>query len=149
MADFREQVRGQFAHIVVGVVGRVLKRDGDDLLVQAALVQHGDHADGIAAHQAQGLDDLTGEHQHIQRVVIICVSAGDQAIIGGIMRGGIEDAVQNQMARFLVQLVFLFAPFFDFDYSDKIVLGNAGRGNIMPDIAHVSHQPLGSLSVVL
>lgn len=111
MADFREQVRGQLAHIVVGVIRRVLKRDGDDLLIQAALVQHGDHPDGIAAHQAQGLDDLTGEHQHIQRVVIICVSAGDQAIIGGIMRGGIEDAVQNQMARFLVQLVFLLLPF--------------------------------------
>ena len=136
VGHFREDVGGQLADIVVAVVGGILEGDGDDLFIQLALIQHGNDADGIAAHQTQGLDHLAAKHQHVQRVVVVRIGAGNQAVVGGIVGGGVQDAVQNQGTRFLVQLVFFLAALFDLDDGDKVLRRDAGRGNVMPDIAH-------------
>ena len=72
------------------VVHGVVEGDGDDLLVQLALVPHGDDTDGIAAHQAEGRDGLAGQHQHVQRIAVVGIGAGDQPIVGRVVGGGVE-----------------------------------------------------------
>ena len=49
---------------------------------------------------------LAGEHQHVQRVSVVGIGAGDQPVVGRVMGRGIKDAVQNDMACLLIQLIF-------------------------------------------
>ena len=96
-----EDVVGQFGDVLVVFIGGVGEGDGNDLLVVLAVVQHGDVADGVAAHQGQGIQHLGAQHQHVQGVAVVAVGAGDEAVVGGVVGGGVEDAVQDDEAGLL------------------------------------------------
>ena len=85
----------------------VREGDGDDLLVVLPAVGHGDVPHGETAHQRQRGQGLGAEHQHVQRVAVVAVGPGDKAIVGGVMGGGVQNAVQDDQARLLVQLVLV------------------------------------------
>ena len=53
VGHFVKDVVGQLGDVMIGVVSGVGKGDGDDLFVVLAVVQHGDVAHGVAAHQRQ------------------------------------------------------------------------------------------------
>ena len=105
MAHLAEDMAGQLRYVTVGVVGGVLKGDCNDLLVHFPLILHGDDADGIAPYQAQRRKHLAAQHQHVQRVAVVRKGARDQTVVCRIVGRGIKDAVQNDMAGLLIQLV--------------------------------------------
>ena len=106
--DLAGDVVGQLGNVLIGVVGRVLEGNGDDLLVERAAVLHRDDADEVALNEAQRTDALRAEHQHIQRVAVVRPGAGDEAVVGGIVRGGVEYAVEDQQTGLLVQRQYKF-----------------------------------------
>lgn len=134
VTDLAGHMGGQLGDVGIEVVGRILKGDGDDLLVLRAAVLHADDTDGEAAHKAQRADALAAQYQHVQRVTVLGPRAGDEAVVRGVVRGGIEDAVQTQHARLLVELVLVLRALLDLDHGPEVLRLYAGGGDIMPDI---------------
>ena len=89
-----EDMPGQLGDVLVIVVSGVVKGDGDDFLILAAAVVHDDDADGVAPHQGHGDDVLRAEHQHVQGVAVVSVGAGDKAVVGRVVGGGVQHPVQ-------------------------------------------------------
>ena len=52
------------------------------------------------------------------------------------MGGGIQDAVQNDVARLLVQLIFFLRALLNFNDGDKVVRADARGVHIVPDVRH-------------
>ena len=129
-----KEVGGQIHQVVVGVVGGIGEGDGDDLLVVLAAVQHGDVADGVAAHQCEGVDFLRTEHQHVQRIAVVAVGAGNEAVVGGVVGGGVEHPVQDDKPGFLIQLVLLLAALGNLNDRHEVLGLEAAGADIMPDI---------------
>ena len=84
---------GQVHDIAVLVVARVGEGDGDDLLVVLSAVEHGDVPDRVAPHKRERVEHLRAEHEHVERVAVVAVAAGDEAVVRRIVCGGIENAV--------------------------------------------------------
>ena len=147
MLHFVHHVRGEIVDRLIGRVGRVAVRQGDDLLVHLAPVLHRDHADREAADERAVQDRLRAEDQHVERVAVLRESAGDEPVVRGIVGRGIKDAVQDQHPGLFVEFVLLFLPFRDLDTGEKIVRGDAFGRYVVPDV----HRKLlfGSLSFIV
>ena len=102
---------GQLVDVGILVVVGIVEGDGDDLFVSAAVIDHGDDADGVGTHQCERLERLGAEQQHVERIVIVAVGTGNEAVVGRVVGGRVQDAVEDDVARLLVQLVFLFTAF--------------------------------------
>ena len=90
---------------VVEPLGQMPGRDGDDLLVLAGVVLHRERPDGPDVDHAAG-HELTGvAHHHVDRVAVLAQGMGHEAVVPGVGHGGVEEAVDDQHARVLVQLV--------------------------------------------
>ncbi len=100
----------------------------------AAVIYHGNYANGVTTHQGEGFNLLGAKDKHIQGVLIVTVGTGDKAVICRVVGRGIQDAVQHDKAGFLIQLVLFLAALFNFHNSNKIVRGNPFGVNIMPNI---------------
>ena len=87
------------------VVGGIGEGNGNDLVVQLAAVVHPHTTDGVDLHQGHGVDGLGAKHQYVQRVSVVGVGAGDEAVVGGIVGGGVQHTVKTAHAVLLVQLV--------------------------------------------
>ena len=64
--------------------------------------------------------------------MVIRIGEGDHAIVGGVVRGGVEDAVQPQQARFLIQFIFIFSALGDLDNGNKAGWRYPCRIHIVP-----------------
>lgn len=49
-----------------------------------ALVEHSHDADGLGAEEREGHDGLLHQHQDVQRIVVLAVGAGDEAVVVGV-----------------------------------------------------------------
>ena len=136
VAHLLEGVAGQLGDVVVHVVVGVVLADGDYLLVHLAAVLHRDDAYRPAAHEGHGLYGLGADDQHVQRVPVVAVGAGDKAVVGGVMRRRVEDAVQDDEAGLLVELVFLLAALRYLDDGDEFLGAYALGVDVVPDVGH-------------
>ena len=137
MPHFLKNMRRQLRDIRIDVVIRVVKRNGDDLFVVSAVVDHRDNADGIAFHKGHRLDGLRTKNQHVKRIAVIAVGSRDKTIIGGIMRGSIQNPVKAQKPAFLVKLVFFLRTLRDFNHAHKIFRPDPVLAHIVPDVSHI------------
>jgi hypothetical protein len=121
-ANLAQDVRRQLR--LVGEVGerRIAHADGDDLVVDSLFVAHPHHADGAGLDDGQRIHRLLAEHQRIERVPVVAVGARDEAVVGRIVHGAVEDAIQPQEAGLLVQLVLVLAALLNLDDDGKGVL---------------------------
>ena len=114
--QFAQQMAGQLR--LVGVIGkrRVAHADRHDLVVDALLVAHAHHADRARLDDGQRIDGLLPEHQRVERIAIVAVGPRDEAVVGGIVHGAVEHAIETEQPRLLVQLVLVLAALGDFDH---------------------------------
>ena len=105
------EVAGFYVIAEFGVVGGY----GDDFVVAGTAVDHGHEADGAGFNQGQGLDGLLAEDQDIERIVVFGVGLGDEAVVGGVENGGVDNAVDFEEAGGFVELVFDVGAKGDFD----------------------------------
>ena len=89
---------------------------------------------GVAAHQGEGVDFLRTEHQHVQRIAVVAVGAGNEAVVGGVVGGGVEHPVQDDKPGFLIQLVLLLAALGNLNDRHEVLGLDAAGADIMPDI---------------
>ena len=138
MHHFLDDMRRKIRDIVIAVVIRIIERDRNDLVVPVTLIEHTNDADRITANQRHGKERLGAEHQHIQRVIVVRIGTRDQPVIRGIMRRGVQDAVELDQTGLLVQLIFIFASLGDFHDRDEVVRRNAFGVNFVPDIHKIN-----------
>ena len=136
VAHFLDEVRREVGDVVIGVIGRVGEGDGDDLFVLHPIVHHGDDADRVAPHERQRVERFRTQHEHIERVAVGPKRLGDEAVIGRVVRRGVQHAVEDDIAGFLVQLVFLFAALADLDHADEVLGRDAPGVQVVPDVVH-------------
>jgi hypothetical protein len=93
---------------------------------------HHHHADWADTADAARHERRAGHDQRVDRVTIIGERVRDKAIIGRVPHGGVEDAVDEQRARRLVEFIFhRFAAQRAFDHHVDIVRrGNPDRNGI-------------------
>ena len=134
MGHLIKEVGGQVHQVLDVVVGGIGEGDGDDLLVVLSPVQHGDVSNGVTAHQGHGVDGLRAHHQHVQGVPVVAVGPGDEAVVGGVVGGGVEHPVQDDKPGFLIQLVLLLAALGNLNDRHEVLGLDAAGADIMPDI---------------
>ncbi len=99
-----------------GIVGS----DSNDFVVAAAGIDHGHNADGPSFDEGERLNGFLAKDEDIQRIIVFGVGLRDEAIVGGIEDGGMNDAVDSEQTCGFVQLVFHVGAQGDFDQRLKI-----------------------------
>ena len=83
----------------------LLDRHGDQLVVHAAVVLHVQDADQPAAdHRAGDQRDLGADHD-VDRVAVLVQGVRHEAVVVGVEHRHVDDAVDEERARVLVDLV--------------------------------------------
>ena len=71
------------------------------------------------------MDRLLAEHQRIERVAIVAEGPRDEAVVGRIVDGAVQHAIETQQAGLLVQLVLVLAALRNFDDDRERALDRA------------------------
>lgn len=139
VAHFVKDVSRQLVDVGVHIVIGIVEGNGNDLFIIMPVIDHGDHTDGIGAYQCQRLQRFGADEQHVQRVTVIAVGTGNKAVVGGIVGGGIQDTVQHQIARFLIQFIFILTALGNLHNAKEIIGCDALGRNVVPNIRHKNH----------
>ena len=132
MADLIGDMRRQIRQGRISIEHWIAKRDRENFVVHRAVVAHGKVSNRIDPYQAHRANWLAAQNQHIQRIAVVGIGARDKAVIGRIVRRGVEDPVQPQRTGLLVQLLFVFGSLFNFDHCQKILRLHPLRADIVP-----------------
>ena len=135
-AEHHQAVRGQLGGLTEAVELGVADGDGQDLVVGLAGVEHGHQADRPGGHQGHRRHGLLAEHQDVERVVVLGVRLGDEAVIGRVVDRRVEDPVEPEQAGLLVQLVLDARPHRDLDQGVELAREVLARGDVVPGMQH-------------
>ena len=80
-------------------------RHADQLLVAAMLVLEVEHADRPGANDAAGHERGARDHQRVERIAVGREGVRHEAVIGRIAHRRVQDPVDEERARFLVEFV--------------------------------------------
>ena len=101
----------------VGVVERVLvigvelfNRHGNDFFVHACFVLHQQNADGATAHDGARHHGNAADDENVNGVAIVRQCVRDEAVVGGILHGRVDETINEQCARGLVHFIFHRMP---------------------------------------
>ncbi len=127
MLQFAANVGEDLVHGVDLVVAGITRGDGDDLLIRLLAINHVQETDGADFDETTGETGLGDEGEDVEGVAVLGESAGDEAIVAGVVDGGVERAVKAEKAEFTVVLILIDRPFGDFDdHADEF--GGVGSG---------------------
>ncbi len=68
------------------------------------------------------MNRFLADDQRIEGVAIVAEGSGDETVIGGIVDGAVQDAIQTEQTSFLVQFVLVLTPLRDLDDYGKRLL---------------------------
>src|SRR5690606_16680844 len=95
---------GVLEHLLIAA-GELRDRNGDDLLVLAAIIFHHQHADRADVDDAARDERAGVADQNVNRVAVVRQGVRDEAVITRVGHRGVEEAVDDERAGFLVHLV--------------------------------------------
>ena len=107
MGDLAEHVRIDLGEVPDVLVARVAFADAKDLLVAEALVEHLEDTDGANLHDATGEAGGVDENEAVEGVAVVAEGAGDEAVVAGVVDGGVEVAVETEDVELFVVFVFI------------------------------------------
>jgi hypothetical protein len=133
---YEHAVRGKVAGFDVFAEFGVVGGYGDDFVVAGAGVDHGHYTDGAGFDEGERLDRFLAEDEDVERVVVFGVGLRDEAVVGGIEDGGVDDAVDLEEAGGFVEFVFDVGAEGNFDYGLEIAGEFLAGGNVVPCMHH-------------
>ena len=77
-----------------------------------------------------------GEQEDVEGVAVVGQGPGDEAVVGGVHHGGVEDPVEGDHAGVLVQLVLGLASLGDLDDRAELVDADALGVHVVPDVSN-------------
>src|SRR5690606_36813369 len=83
-------------------------------------LQHGDGAD---VHDDAGVDRVVHQHQHVLRIAVLAEGVVEVAVVGRVPEGRVENAVEVDATRLVVDFVLHAAAARDLD--DGVVCAHA------------------------
>ena len=107
MGDLAEHVGIDLGEVPDVLVAGVVLTDAEDLLVAETLVEHLEDADGADLHDAAGEAGGVDEDEAVEGVAVVAKGAGDEAVVAGVVDGGVEIAVETEDVELFVVLVFV------------------------------------------
>ena len=126
---------GQLMNIVAVPELGIADGNADQLVIELVLILHDHQADDAGLHEGQGIDRFGSQHEDIEGIAVVGEGLGNEAVVGGIIDRRVEDAIELQKARFLVELVLVGTPHRDLDdrLDDPLILLIPGR-NVVPGV---------------
>jgi hypothetical protein len=109
VSDLLEHVGVDLGEVPDVFVAGVVLADAEDLLIAEALVEHLEDADGADLHDATGEAGGVDEDEAVEGVAVVAEGAGDEAVVAGIVDGGVEVAIEAEDVELFVVLVFVDA----------------------------------------
>jgi hypothetical protein len=107
MGDLAQHVGIDLGEVPDVFVAGVVLADAEDLLVAEALVEHLEDTDGADLHDAAGEAGGVDEDETVEWVAVVTEGAGDEAVVAGIVDGGVEVAVETEDVELFVVLVLV------------------------------------------
>src|SRR5215203_4078212 len=135
--ELRQPVLWQLAVVFVGAELGVVEVYADDLFVALAFVDHVHHPDRARLQQAKGLDRFLHQDKHVQRIVVISQSPWDKTVVGRVDHCRVQDSVDLQQPRLLVQLVLDPGAFGDLDQGCELFRGFLPDRDVVPGMGHL------------
>jgi len=115
VGDFFEHVGVDIGVVPdVGVAG-VVFADGEHLFVEGALVEHFEEADGAHLVYASGEGGVGNEYQHVEWIAVVAEGGRDEAVVTGVVNGGVQVAVELKDVQLLVVLELVGTVLGDLD----------------------------------
>src|SRR5688500_10138678 len=145
---FLEVVLRDVGDVEVLRVVRIVTRNGEDLVVRLAAVEHHQHADRPYIDLAPGKGRLVHEHEDVARVAILVQRSRDEAVITGIVHRGVEHAVEAQQAGVLVELVLVATAGGDLDHRRDFLRRVSARRKVAPGMDHVVTRSIVPLKAI-
>ena len=131
---FIKNVRRKLVDALDMVIVRVGHSNGDYLVVKFSAVDHSHNADGVDLNERHGQYCLRADYEYVKGVAVVGVGSRNKAVVCGIVRRGVEHSVKAQKSRALVKLVFAVAALRYLHQSRKILGGDKGRIDIVPNV---------------
>ena len=79
---------------------------------------------------------LLAQHQHVERIVVFGEGLGDEAVVGGIVHGGVEHTIQLDQSADLVEFVLDARSEGDLDDAVELLRQFVAGGHVMPGMDH-------------
>jgi len=87
MCDFLEHVRVDVGVVPDICVARIVLADGEDFLIESALVKHLEEADGADFVNAAGECGVRDKNKDVEGVTVVAQSRRYEAVVAGIVNG--------------------------------------------------------------
>jgi hypothetical protein len=105
-AQHEQAVRRHFVSFTVGAELRVFSRNGNDLVILLAAVDHRHQADGTSVNDRQRNDRFLAQHENVEWIVIFRECLRNESIIRRIISGRVQHAVEANQAASFVKFAF-------------------------------------------
>jgi len=135
VGDLLEHVGVDLGEVPDVLVARVPLADAEDFFVAEALVEHLEEADGADLHDAAGEAGGVDQDETVEGVAVVAEGAGDEAVVAGVVDGGVEVTVETEDVQFFVVLVLVDALVGDLDDSVDH-LGGVGPDGKLKIVRH-------------
>lgn len=104
-AQHGQAMARQLLRLPKTIVLRIIDGNSQDFVVLLAAVDHRHQTDGAASDQSERRHGLLTQHQDVEWVVVFGQGLRNEALVSRIVDSRIQNAIQPQKARFLVQFV--------------------------------------------
>jgi len=131
-------MRRHLCGLAVGVEFRILGGNSDDFVVGLATVDHGHQADSAGVDDGERHHGFLAEHENIERIIVFRQSLRNKAVVGGIVNGGVENAIKLDQAACFIEFVFHARSKRDLDHAVEFLRKFVAGSYVVPGMDHRS-----------
>src|SRR6202171_1252008 len=137
MLHFPQIMLRKIGNVEVLMVIRVVAGHGNDLVVGLAAIEHLEHAKRPAVDLTSRKRGLIDADEDVQRIAVLMQGARNEPVVAGIVHGGVQNTVEPDQPRLLVQLVFVAAATGYLDERGHQLGRMNSRRQVVPRVDHV------------
>ena len=131
---FIEDVTGKLVYGLDVIISRIGEGNGDYFVVKSSVVYHSHNSYGVHSNEGHRENLLFTDNKNVKGVSVVCVGAGNESVVCGIVGRGVEHSVKTKQTCVLVKLIFTATSLGDLNYADEIFRGYSLGGDIVPDV---------------
>jgi hypothetical protein len=105
-------------------------------MIGLAPVDHGHETDGAGVNDGERHDRILAEHEHVEGIVVFCQRLRDEAVVRGIVDGGIENAIEFDQAAGFVEFVLHARSERDLDHAIEFLRELVAGSHVVPGMDH-------------
>jgi len=135
-AQHDHAVRGHLGGFVIRVELRIFGGDCDDLMIGLAGVDHRHEADGAGVNDGERDDSFLAEDEDVERVVVFGEGLRDEAVIGGVVHSGVENAIEADESAGFIEFIFHAGAEGNLDHAIEFFWKLVAGSDVVPGMDH-------------